>query len=788
MEKGYQMKNENGSTAGRAAVALEVIEGRPMAVRDGVPVPLVSYCGHCRHGKWEHWIDRFMQSGVGAYHFYLGRPTGRIGSTRFWLDDGDYGRPAPDDKVKPPFQTVDESANYILGRNPDALLFVRIVNNLPPPPWAEKNPDDVQRDSEGEAAIRGGAFIEGSYASDKFVGDMCTYLRRVVAYCEAQPWGERVAGYLIIPIGEGLTLLSLAGGFYERSGAMQRAWRDFLRRTYGTDEALRRAWGRQDVSLDEVEVPYDRELREKADRLPYWPSAAEMRVERDYALLQREVFARYFNAIFDALREATAERPVLLGIDALKQPLLGWQHNEFFYGTGDGARELSMYLSTGSIGVGPLLEHPALHCLYTPACYHGRAMGYGYAGEGQSDSLNLLGKFLYVENDTRTFLSRETPDGRPTMGAFMTLQEVRAGLLRNSAEMLSHGHQHCYVDVGTGDFDDDGIQEQVRADGALLRAGMARPRPETEHAIAFVIDDMSPLYTNFTKGFQNLAVLRQRVDALAFCGIPYRTYLLSDLEKDSFPPYRCYLFPNLFKVDEGVLALLRRKVLRDGRIAVFGPGTGITDGEHVTAAPAEALLGMPMKLYGADGNERSQANCSRRVRLLDAPALGLRAAGLPSAYGDSLRYGPVLVPDPHRLAAAGVKVLGNATFTWHVNAPGLVLKDFGRGGAGSGAAGARGEGDYAVAFSGAVPIPAAVLRGLAAYGGCNVWCDADVVISADEGMLSLHSAARGPYELNLPRTVKRITDALTGATAAADTKRFEVELDAPQTRVYWLED
>ncbi len=74
---------------------------------------------------------------------------------------------------------------------------------------------------------------------------------------------------------------------------------------------------------------------------------------------------------------------------------------------------------------------------------------------------------------------------------------------------------------------------------------------ETEHAIALIYDDdESLLYGNFTRGFEHLALIRQRIDSLGLCGIPYRMYLLSDVKKANFPHYRCYLFPNLAKVDD----------------------------------------------------------------------------------------------------------------------------------------------------------------------------------------------------------------------------------------------
>ena len=96
------------------------------------------------------------------------------------------------------------------------------------------------------------------------------------------------------------------------------------------------------------------------------------------------------------------------------------------------------------------------------------------------------------------------------MGALLNDTEVSAGLLRNSASTLSRGLMHYWMDVGGGWFNDERIQRGIAADKAMLERGYARPHRETEHAIAVVYDDDSPLQENLTRGFQHLAILRSK--------------------------------------------------------------------------------------------------------------------------------------------------------------------------------------------------------------------------------------------------------------------------------------
>jgi|ETNmetMinimDraft_26_1059896.scaffolds.fasta_scaffold00671_8 hypothetical protein len=747
-------------------VTLGQENGRIQVRRDGQPITSSAYCNCILGPHWHEWTDHFIRSGVRIYYLNLSRDGG---GSRFWRGEDDYGDPNPDDKGL----TIERQAEHILAQRKDALFVVRFGTKVPPK-WAKDNPGHMQTDSDGNL------FHEASYASEKYLAGLPASFKSIISYCESRPWGKQVIGYMVFPHGEGITPLSLGGNFYDRSEANHQAWRQWLKKKYRNAAALQRSWGDKSAKLTTVEVPTDDMLRQKVESVRHWPAASEMAMERDYALFMRDYFGRWINTIFEGLADATRSRKVLLGIDALKQPLIGWQHNEAFFGTGKGPDTLSMFLSSGSIGVKDLIDHPSLDGLITPADYHARGPGYGFEGEGLSDSMALRKKLLLIENDARTFLSGESPGSRrPPLGSFMNLGEVKAGLFRNTALALSRNLHHYWMDIAGGFFNSDEIQSIVRRDKKVLEAGMNWPHRETEHAIAFVIDDEAPLYGNFTTGFHNLALIRQRIDGLALSGIPYRIYLLSDLERNDFPSYRCYFFPNLFKVDDRIIALLRKKIFHNGSLAIFGPATGITDGKTVSAERAEQLLGIPMEMH--------ERTCSRRIRLRDRTHPALESDNMPPLFGDTYMYGPVLAPDPVRLAKTDCQILGDAVFSFYINTAGLALKEFGRGASGNGKKGGRTRNDYAVVFAGALPLPPQVLKSLARYGGCNVWCEKDAVVSASDTIASIHLTEPGRTELRLPGRYRKVIDAATGKVTGRGISRIILRPKPPETRVFLLE-
>jgi hypothetical protein len=704
---------------------------------------------------------------VRVYHLTPWHYQSQYGQSRFWTDEDVY--PSPPPPAEDGVLTLDRQAEYILSRVPDARFIVRL-NTYAPKAWMDKNPGELQTDGDGKT-------YEPSWASQKYLDGIRGHYTNLVHWVEAQPWGDRVLGYFVLPYGEGGTILSISGHFFDHSAAMQRAWHEWLQQEYSSDAALQAAWGDDKVLRATTPIPDDATLRAKIEAQPTWPDPAAFRRERDYVRLQQELFARYVQALTRPIK-AAAGRNVLVALDAMKQPMLGWQHNEAFFGEGRNMSSFSIFAASGSLGVGPLLDLPSLDGLVTPADYTARGMGFAPESEGLSDSLVLRGKSIFVENDTRTWLAKETrQDKTPPLGSFLTPQEVRAGLLRNSGQVLSRGLFTYWMDISNGFYNDPAIQREVQLDKGVLTRGASWPHRETQHAIALIIDDESPLYGDYTTGFNQLAVLRQRIEGLALTGIPYRIYLLSDLKKDNFPDYRCYLFPNLFKVDDEVLALLKRKVFRDGHIAIFGPGTAITLARTNSARGAERVLGIPMKLH--------EGVSSRRVRLMPgAPAL---QGATQLLYGDSYAYGPILAPDRAKLATANTQVLGELVSSWQVNAPGLVLKEFGRGAAGNGNKSTRGVGDYAVVFSAAMPLPSSLLRSLARYGGCNLWAEEGTVVSASDSIVSLHTTVSGPHTIHLPRRYAKIIDGTTGRLLLRNADEIRLKTSAPETRVYFLE-
>lgn len=748
--------------------------------------------------RWMEKLEVFLDAGVSLFQLHVWQTSGgSYWDNAFFSLDG-----KPLDEPRTPISWSQQTA-LLIERNPDARFIMCFGMNADPA-WRSAHRQHFQAFPPGGGPLKDGISILGSIASELYLERMELMIRDTIRWCERQPWRDRIVGYSIFPYGEGTLEIALFDALFDNSPVMHAAFKTFLTAKYGTDAALQAAWDDPSATLASLSLPTRTEwlAKKEALKLMHWPEPRQVRRERDYFELQKQLFHRFWSRIFDTMNEATAARPCIKGYDILKQQLQGWLHNAAFDARWE-PDTMDTYthvlLASGSMGVGPLLDHPGLDILQTPGMYYNRAMGYAWEAEGLSDSLTLRGKANAMEADLRTWV-RKGSRRRPLdlslpiddAGVFMTPEEMRAGFLRTHAWALTRNQMYYFTSVSGANwwYHEQPVAAQVAALAAPPLRADELPWSNTLDAICLVLDDEAALYEDFSSGFQNLAVYRQIEEGLALCGVPYRIHLLSDLERDDFPAYKAYFFPNLFMVDKRVEALLRDKVLKNGRLAIFGPGTGVTDGERLSAQGATRLLGVPMELQSK--------RTARRV-ILQNHGHPISAELDTVTFGDSYSYGPLLVPSVQRLephpvpdtdssapVPSAVTPLGAGFYHYFLDRPGPFVADFGRGAAGASKTEARENGDYSVVFVPAVPIPPEFLRACARYAGCHVWSERNAVVYASGNLAALHVGGVGEYVLRLPQPAVA-TDLTNGERTDGPVESIILDATGPTTRIFRLE-
>lgn len=719
---------------------------RPLLEIDGEVINPAMYCAMDlgspnSEGVWQRALDRFLDLGVdiclmGVPH----RWEDKRSLDPFW--DGDS---ISSDPRHVTLEKLDRGPRYVLDRNPDARVMIRF-RSRPPQNWYDLHPDHAVVQANGER------MDYPSMASGLFARQAAEYCRAYISFCESRPWAERCLGYINYELCEGCHGPLSGGMLYDYSPVALDRWREWLADRYGEDEAFRDAWGNDELSLETVEVPRDplRGSLPEVAELPYWQTPPDNAPLRDWLLFTRDLYHQNMEILCAAGREAAPDK--LLLHDIFKLPMQGWHNHGFFQ------PDVSWPIAypenaagSGIMNVTPMLEMAGMDGVCTPYDYQVRGAGGIFEPEGIADTGVLRNHLFFTEHDIRTWCS-----GFGHYGTMRDIEEFDAVMWRDLSTALTRGFMNYFCDHNADYHSDPRMSEILGREIEVLRRAPDRPRRPVP-GIAMILDEEAALETNGAGQVMNEAVMWEQKIGISRCGVPYRIYVLEDLRCDDFPPQAVYYFPNLYRVDDERLALLRETVFRDGNLVLWGPGSGISNGETLGPDHARRLTGFQFDFQ--------PVNYQRRVQIENFSHSITRDLRADCIYGGATSYGPILYPtDGTRLGMAWSKQAAQDC--------GLAVKEM--------------DGWTSV-FTTAVPVPADLWRGLARHAGGHIWCESNDVLLADGSLVALHCLKPGPRRIHLPRPC-RVTDLKTGELIAESASQVDVDLGGCETVVFALDD
>lgn len=726
--------------------------GRPTLTTNGVPVSLAAYSpsGHWNRARFVRQVSHFLKQPANAYFISAGRAVPKPGepddfyATPLWHGDSVSNTPMTEFMCSPDIQSA-----AILADQPEALLFVRFGLHEPAS-WRRLHAQDLVVTEAGET------LQVPSLASEAYWEASARYAAAVIEYAESRPWAHRLAGYANFMRMEGTHEPMISYALFDHGPAMTARWRSYLRENYGTVDRLRAAYRDESITFETMSVPCDR-LRGKAadiSALNYWQAADSNPQLRDYLLLQRNLYHAGFRRIAAASQAALQRlgRKRVLVYDSHKSTMQGWDNIGFFGAKNAWQHAYPELLSgSGNMDVAQLFDLPGMDGLINPHDYQARGPGGVFEPEGVADSAVLRGKLMLCEMDTRTWA------GTDPIAPARDAQEFAATTWRNLATALTRGFTPYWMDVHQDWFAPAELQPVIRRQIEVLKEAVRWPH-ETVPGIAMIIDDAATLETNGDGRYLNEAVLWEWKAGLARSGVPVRIYLVDDLALPNFPKHRVFYFPNLFRVNEARLALLRNKVLRNGHLVVWGPGSGISDGQHVGTNAATRLTGFAFDLI--------DVNYPRRTLLSTVEHPLTQGLSPATILGGPLAYGPVLFPKDGLSMGVAWTQLGR-------NQSGLAVKT----------CTAHDGTTWTSVFSTTVGLPAGFWRNCARMTGTHVWCESDEIILADRSVVAIHSLTGGKRTLRFPEA-SDVIDLLSNTPIATGVREITCDLTSPGTRVF----
>ncbi|MFA6546501.1 MAG: beta-galactosidase [Limisphaerales bacterium] len=610
---------------------------------------------------------------------------------------------------------VDAACGSVLQMNPDALLLPRMGMD-PPLWWREANTNDVMQWEDGRRAA-------AVPASPRYRHDAAERLAALVAHLE-EKFGEHMAGYH--PCGQ-----NTGEWFYHDTWkrplngyapADLTAWREWLKKRYRSQEALRRAWGKADAGFDTVSVPTA--TQRHASPAGTFRDPGTEKPLLDWAEFQQEAMADCVCELARSARQASRGRKLVV----------------FFYGyvfefapVGNGAS------TAGHYALRRALDCPDIDVLCSPISYFDRGLGQGAPSMTAAESVALAGKLWLNEDDTHTHLATGTPPGsRDHVG---TLEESNAELVRNVAQEAIRNFGTWWMDLGaTGWFNDPGLWAAMSRLRAIDEPLLKKPLPFRPEIAAVIDERAMQRITPAGSVVTRLGVYEARA-ALGRMGAPYGQYLIDDVASGRVPA-KMFVFLNAWSLTATERTQLLKATRGSARVWCYTPG--YFDGDTVSTGAMRELTGFELKPASV-------------AKAWATPTEAGRKLGLTRAWGVANAVKPLFAA-----VASGDEVLA----TYPDGTPAVAMR--------RGASGAS-------VFVGVPGLTSELLRAAARAGGSHLFAETDCNVYANDLFLALHASEEGTITLNTGRA-GAVSDVFTG-TEIGRGPGISLRLRRGETRV-----
>ena len=464
----------------------------------------------------------------------------------------------------------------IIETNPNAAILLRLHVNAPYW-WMRDNSDELciygsgdvpyVDDGEYERLIDGDEEnrMRVSIASEKWKQDAGDALIKLLDGIRNTPQGRHVVG------------IQIAGGVYgewhqwgfryhpDYGAPMTEYFRQYLRRTYGGDDALRAAWNNSAVSINTA-VPAPAQQRNPADAAPYRTPSESLYVVDSLKALQQCVpdailhFAKIIRDVWD--------RPILIGT---------------FYGYYDPWPQVYIggHLETGRLFDGGLVDYISGPFHYHPPL---RSISGTGCARGLLESARLHGVLWLTEMDNPPIGSPQVVGGIPERRA-----ESIALLKRHVLEPFTRGMGTWFFDhrlvldlgynttiyIKKGWWDHPELLREIRGLKQIADHS-AKKTYQPQADVLCVFDTQSRYYSNardlYTYG--NAPLL---YNALGRSGILYDNIDFDDLALIDADRYRCILFVHTPYLTKERRELIHEKLAGSGRHLIFINTAGYLD-------------------------------------------------------------------------------------------------------------------------------------------------------------------------------------------------------------------
>ena len=666
-------------------VKLERIGGDPAITVNGKPIPGMMMYIYPSKGNSFKLHREIGDTGVHLYADCFGTENaGYLGRTA----SGKYD-----------YSVYDKYFANILAADPDAF-FLPHIGVTAPTWWQKAHPEELCEFSDGRKG-------PSSLASLLWRQEMGDDLRKLIAHLRQAPYADRIIGYTFF---SGYTAEWQMWGTWEAvrddySAPATRAFREFLAKRYGTDNALQKSWNDLQVTLATAVVPTEAQRSPKGTAALRDPATEQRCI--DWYEFSSNMMAESLLYFAKVTREAT-NGEALVGTYYGYLSAHGWRQTD-----------------SGHCAVASVFDSPYIDFLMSPPNYCFRSPGETSTFMSATDSFRMRGKLWINEADNRTFLTRKDAGHSRSD----TLADTIGVFYRELAQVLTKHAAVSYYDMAGGWYSHPDLLRSLGKANELSRQSLTGRSPFVPE-VCLLVDPNSFYYMRTTDVVGHLA--GENLFAAPQSGVPFDYCLLSDMGQSWFPDYKLYVFLNAVSLDAKARAMVVAKLKRNKATAIFLYAPGYFLDGKASLQNMQDLTGITLAVDETEGTTQLQFKDGEPL------AAGINVA---KPVGTDMRFSP-------RFFGADAKATTIANIAG-TDKPGLVIK--------------QNDGWTAV-YSSSIRIPAALLRNLARQAGAHVYVESGDATYADNRYIGVHAATAGNKIIRLPPGSEscRVKDAVTG--------------------------
>lgn len=625
------------------------------------------------------------------------------------------------------FDLFREEAKAILRAVPNAYIIPR-VGLQPTRSWTDAHPEAMVGWSDGcsrPTTIRsesynaevGAAYSLHSPIWRKEAGEA---LLSFAEQADRETFGDRIIGYFLaagstsewLPVAR---LVLTGDAFYDTSENFLAVYNDYVHKKYGTS-----APPLPDNEARRYILEFDRDVKAMRGG---GPRGQESAVPRGGCFATYPENRRTVD-FYMAWGEGVADS-ILYFASLLKK-----QFSQKIVGAFYGYNRV-VHQSGNFTGLSKLFHSPLLDFCAAPGDYENRQPGGWEALRTPFDSYRLHNTLFFAEDDTRTH--KENPYYRSAYGVY-TEEDACHLIKRNFGKKLCGGNLAWWFDQhhGGGRYDSPEILGLLKKQSEIWAQAIQRGRYK-QNEIALVFDTESRIAASHETS--HLSVTLMNNFSLGRIGAPYDQYLLDDLENESMPDYKLYIFAAAYVLRENQRAFIHKKLQKNNATALWLYGAGYIDPDAETTASCANCE----KLTGFSVQKRDDRVYDGyfKITAKHPAVIGTRQGHIYGRCDEPMNQNENLhayEPRPYAYPlfyTEDAQILGRYC---EGNGGALAVKEYN---------------GFTSLFCGAKFLQYDLVRCIAKSAGCHIYSDDGDVIYAGSGYLTIHASTGGEKTIHL---------------------------------------